>query len=414
MKLEKYSIGIGDRFAHQGTAQLKALTLAREQGIHLTPVWNKSNREHHIIGSHPMHTYEAAREAILDSEWQGDYFIDADHIRLDTVDPFIHYSNFFTIDVADAIGKTPDKKIVDPFLKLARQLPSTLKIEGLPPVSVNKAVLSRMAVQYLAAIDQAHQIYQHIHQQKGGQPFIVEISMDEVAMPQKPADMVFILFMCAYYNIPINTIAPKFSGRFNKGIDYQGHLRQFAVEYEQHLMALQYGVQHLGLPADLKLSIHSGSDKFSLYPIIRELSQKHQKGFHLKTAGTTWLEELIGLAASGPKGTQIVYSIYKKALENIDALCAPYTTVIDIQKDQLPTVDMVKDWKGSDWENAIRHIPNHPQFDANIRQLLHVGYKIAAEMGSEFTDALQNHQAVIAEQVTANLWERHIQPLFLD
>jgi hypothetical protein len=159
------------------------LTLAREHGIYLTPVWNKSNREHHIIGSHPRHTYQAAREAVLDSKWQGEYFIDADHIRLDTVDPFIHYANFFTIDVADAIGKTPDKKIVDPFIKLARQLPSTLKIEGLPPISVNNAVLMRMAVQYLAAIDQAHQIYQYIHEQKGGQPFVVEISMDEVAMP---------------------------------------------------------------------------------------------------------------------------------------------------------------------------------------------------------------------------------------
>ena len=414
MKLEKYSMGIGDRFGHQGAAQLRSLTKAREHGIQITPVWNKSNREHTIIGSHPMHTFEASREAVLNSNWEGDYGIDADHIGMETVDPFIHYANFFTIDVADSIGKTPDKKIVDPFLKLARQLPSTLKIQGLPPISVNNAVLTRMAIKYLTAIHKAQQIYTYIHEQKGGQPFITEISMDEVTLPQQPVDMVFILFMCAYYNIPINTIAPKFSGRFNKGVDYQGDLQQFAAEYEQHLMALQYGVQHLGLPEDLKLSIHSGSDKFSLYPIIRELSQKHQKGFHLKTAGTTWLEELIGLAASGPKGTKIVLSIYEKALEKIDALCAPYTSVIDIQKEKLPSLTTAQNWKGSDWEHTIRHLPDHPQFNPNVRQLLHVAYKIAAEMGPAFTDVLQEHQGIIGENVTANLWERHIQPLFLN
>ena len=88
----------------------------------------------------------------------------------------------------------------------------------------------------------------------------------------------------------MQTIAPKFTGRFNKGVDYVGDLDQFAREFEEDLLVIDFAVKEFGLPKELKLSVHSGSDKFSIYPIIAEAIAKYDKGIHLNTAGTTWLE----------------------------------------------------------------------------------------------------------------------------
>ncbi|MFA6702764.1 MAG: tagaturonate epimerase family protein, partial [Dysgonamonadaceae bacterium] len=102
--------------------------------------------------------------------------------------------------------------------------------------------------------------------------------------------------------VQVQTIAPKFTGRFNKGVDYVGDLDQFAKEFEEDVLVIDFGVKEFGLPQELKLSVHSGSDKFSIYPIMAKVIKKHDKGLHLKTAGTTWLEEVIGLSMSGGEG----------------------------------------------------------------------------------------------------------------
>ena len=103
--LSKYSVGVGDRFAHQAKAQLQACMKAAEYGVEVIPVWNKSNREHTIIGSSPASTRAAADEAVKTLSWSKPYYVDADHINLKTVDKFIEASDFFTIDVADLIGR---------------------------------------------------------------------------------------------------------------------------------------------------------------------------------------------------------------------------------------------------------------------------------------------------------------------
>ena len=107
MKIEKYSIGIGDRFGHQGVAQLSAFIKAREHGVDVVPVWNKSNREHTLIGTQPGNTRIEADEAAATLGWKASYYVDADHIGIKTVDPFIGPSNYFTLDVADFIGEEP-------------------------------------------------------------------------------------------------------------------------------------------------------------------------------------------------------------------------------------------------------------------------------------------------------------------
>src|SRR5664279_5176906 len=105
MKLEKYSMGIGDRFAREGSAQLEAFLRAENQGLVISPVWNKSNREHQIVHSEPAQTRLAADAAVKEMKWINSYFVDADHINLANVDKFMECSDFFTLDVADYIGK---------------------------------------------------------------------------------------------------------------------------------------------------------------------------------------------------------------------------------------------------------------------------------------------------------------------
>ncbi len=413
--LSKYSFGLGDRFAHQAKAQLKAIILAKKAGLHITPVWNKSYREHRIIGSSPEETRQKADEAIQALGWQGDYFVDADHIGLKTVDFFLGSSDFFTLDVADFIGQKADAEAIHSFVRANEKYIGELSIPGLQePLQIKPETIEQVADDYLLAIGEAGKIYRHILQNKGERPFAVEVSFDETEKPQSPVEILFILAALSAEEIPAQTIAPKFTGRFNKGIDYVGNMDRFRNEFEQDLAVIRFAVGTFNLPDNLKLSVHSGSDKFSLYPIIRKALQKFDAGLHLKTAGTTWLEELIGLAEAGGEGLQIAKEIYYASLKRFDELCAPYVTVIDIDRSELPDPQAVKNWNGQKFAEMLRHDEANPNYNPHFRQLLHVGYKVAAEMGHRFTDALQRFEPVIGEQVTQNIFDRHIRPLFLE
>ena len=413
MKLGKYSFGTGDRFNHQGEAQLKALIKANENGVNVTPVWNKSNREHNIVHSEPEGTRIEADEAVKALNWQEPYFVDADHINLSNVDRFILHANFFTLDVAMYIGNEPAPEEVAKFKESCKALGAKISVPGIDdPIEVTDSLLDEVAEKYLAAIKEAGGIYRHIEGTKGKDNFITEVSMDEVETPQTPVELLFILKMIANENIPAQTIAPKFTGRFNKGVDYEGDVDQFALEFEQDVMVIDYAVKEFGLPEDLKLSIHSGSDKFTIYPLMAEIIKKHNKGLHVKTAGTTWLEEVIGLAISGDEGLVAAKAIYKNALIRKDELCGPYADVIDIDDAQLPAGADVEDWSGEKFANTLRHIPGHADYNPNFRQLIHVGYKVAAEMGEEYTNLLKKYADVIGGCVEENIYERHLTRLF--
>jgi hypothetical protein len=179
-------------------------------------------------------------------------------------------------------------------------------------------------------------------------------------------------------------------------------------------MVIDYAIKNFGLPSELKLSIHSGSDKFSIYPVIKELSKKHNKGFHLKTAGTTWLEEVIGLALAGGEALLFVKDLYSRALKNVEKLCAPYADVIDIDESKLPSAMEVQTWTGEKFASALRHIPDNPQYNPNMRQLMHVAYKLAAEKIDVFNSYLEKHSDIIGKCVFENLYERHAKRLFVD
>jgi hypothetical protein len=413
MRLEKYSFGVGDRFAHQGKAQLRAIMKANETGLNISPVWNKSNREHIYVHSHPSDVRREADVAVAALGFKGKYFVDADHINLGTVEPFVDTADFFTLDVAAYIGKPSSEADVAAFVASCGRYLGELKIPGIEkPIQVTDALLKGVAGKFLAAIRQAHEIYAYLVEKKGQGNFITEVSMDEVESPQTPVDMLFILKMIADQGIPAQTIAPKFTGRFNKGVDYRGNVQQFTREFEDDIFVIDFAVKEFGLSENLKLSVHSGSDKFSIYPIMGDIVKKHNKGLHVKTAGTTWLEEIIGLAKAGGEGLAFAKEIYAKSYDKKDELCAPYLDVIDIDGAQLPSVEEVKGWSSEKFVNALRHIPANPEYNANFRQLVHVAYKVAADMGEKYISMLEKYSDVIGQCVEENIYERHLKRLF--
>ena len=410
----KLTFGVGDRFAHGAHAQLKAFIAAKDLGIDITPVWNKSNREHDIIGSEPQTTRDAADKAVADLGWNSDYLLDADHINLGTVDRFVAPCDFFTLDVADDIGEAADPAAVEAFIAKHPELIGSVSIEGIAePLEISRELVEQTANQFLKATQKARAIYDHIVAAKGGSDnFVTEVSMDETDNPQVPAEMLVILAAIADQGIPIQTIAPKFTGRFNKGVDYVGDVAQFEQEFNDDLAVLAHAIKAYGLPETLKLSVHSGSDKFSIYEPIKKAIARTGAGLHIKTAGTNWLEEVIGLATAGGDGLVLAKEIYAQALAKKEALCEPYATVIDIDPSQLPAAEEVKGWTSEQFVSALAHDQANPGYNPNVRQLLHVGFKIAAQMGERYLDALKANEAVISRCVTGNLLDRHMKPLF--
>jgi hypothetical protein len=411
--LAKYTFGVGDRFAHQASAQLDAFRKARSLGWNILPVWNKSNREHLTVGSQPQSVLAAAEAAIEAAQWQHGFYIDADHISIATVDPFLACSDFFTLDVADCIGKPAADSAIDRFVSTHQSLIGRIDLSGLSsPIDIDEALLRSTAEKYLAAAIRAGETYRHIQSAKGAEPFVTEVSMDETDAPQTPPELLIILAALASVGVPAQTIAPKFTGRFNKGVDYVGDVQQFEREFRDDIAVIQYAGKTFGLPLDLKLSVHSGSDKFSIYPAIRAAIRDTGAGLHIKTAGTTWLEEVIGLAETGGDGLVIAKDVYAAAYEKCDALCAPYASVIDIDPKRLPLPSDVAQWSSQQFVDALRHNPTCPSFNPDLRQLIHVGYKVAAQMGSRYTDGLIACKTAISRNVTENLFDRHMKPLF--
>ncbi len=413
LSLGRFSLGIGDRFGLEAPAQLRALQMALEKGVAVTPVWNKSNREHTIIGTEPLTVRAAADAAVSKAGWTLPHFVDADHIGLKTVDRFMAASDFFTIDVADAIGTPASDADVDQWVAAIRPTLGTAAHPDLDEdLNVTPEQLRTFGKKYSAAIKEAGAIYRYIVKAKGEKPFITEVSVDEASDPQRPYELYLFLAGLAREGVRINTVAPKFTGQFLKGIDYVGDIGAFTREFKNDVAVLAVAVKQFGLPADLKLSVHSGSDKFSLYPIIAKAVRHANAGLHLKTAGTTWLEEVIGLAKS-PKGLDIAKRIYRGAFDRYDELQKPYATVIDIDRAKLPSPSTVDGWSSADYVAALEHDQKNPKYSIHVRQLVHIAFRIAAEMGEEYRQALIDNRRIIEEGVTHNLFERHVRPLFL-
>jgi len=407
-------MGIGDRFGLEGAAQLRAFTAARERGASITPVWNKSNREHNLIGTRPEDVRAEANAASAQCGWNQPYFVDADHIALATVDKFLGASDFFTIDVADAIGRPASEVSVAKYLADMRRFMGQLRIPGVAsPVTVSSVVLAEFARKYLAAVEEAGRVYRYIVEHRGEDSFVTEVSFDEAEAPQTPGELFFILAALAREKIPVATVAPKFTGDFLKGIDYVGDIERFTREFEDDLAVLAFAKQTFALPAALKLSIHSGSDKFSLYPIMHRALKRANAGVHLKTAGTTWLEEMLGLAEAGGDGLAFAKALYREACSRYDEMAKPYATVIAIDRQALPAPDEVDLWGGREFVEALEHNQGCARFSIHFRQLIHISFRIAAEKRAQLLELLRANREKVEARVSYNILKRHIEPLFL-
>jgi len=403
---------MGDRFAHQAKAQLQACLLASKHNGEIIPVWNKSNREHTIIGSEPSSVRAAAARAIKELGWEKTWHVDADHIRLDTVDRFLDSSDFFTIDVSDSIGKSASSNDIRAFVGRHPEFAGPLQIPRVDhPIEFTKANVESVARKYLSAVHDAGKIYRHIAEVNGEGNFITEVSLDEAESPQTPLELLIILAAMADENVQLQTVAPKFTGRFNKGVDYAGDIAQFEREFNEDLAIILFAVEQYDLPANLKLSIHSGSDKFSIYPAMRKALKRFNAGLHIKTAGTSWLEELIGLAEAGGDAFALTKEIYCDALDRRVELCAPYIHVIDIDPKKLPSKEQVNGWSPAEYTAALRHDPSCQEYNPHFRQLLHVAFKIAPKKGDRYIRMLEANELAVARNVTNNLYERHLKPL---
>ena len=412
--LAKYSIGVGDRFGFEGAAQLRALANAAGRGCTVVPVWNKSNREHGLIGTVPTDARARADAAVKECNWTAGHFVDADHIGIANVDKFIPACDFFTIDVADYIGKATTDTNIAAYVNEMKRFVGALDVPGLAaPIAVTEEMLAQIAAKYLFAAEEAGRVYRHIADKKGAGNFVTEVSFDEASTPQSPAELFFILAAAAREGIPADTVAPKFSGEFLKGIDYVGDLGRFTREFDEDLAVLAHASRVFGLPADIKLSIHSGSDKFSLYPIMHRAMKKAGAGLHLKTAGTTWLEEVIGLASVGGDGLAFAKALYRAGYERYDEMAKPYLLVIDIDRKKLPTPDAVDAFTAEEYVETLRHDQSCKRFDINFRQLVHISFRVAAEMREQYQPLLLQHRSRIEACVSENILKRHVEPLFM-
>src|SRR5205807_2773597 len=183
--------------------------------------------------------------------------------------------DFYTVDVASAIGQPAAPADVEAFLDRHSELAGRIGIPGIDePFAIARDAIRSIAEKYLFAVQQAGCIYRYVAGRKGEDSFITEVSMDETDAPQTPPELLVILAAIADEKIPIQTIAPKFTGRFNKGVDYVGDVEKFSQEFSDDIAVIAYAVSRYSLPSNLKLSVHSGSDKFSIYRPIREAMQK--------------------------------------------------------------------------------------------------------------------------------------------
>ena len=412
MLIEKYSFGTGDRFGKEGSAQLKAIQEINKLGFNVVPVWNKSYREHSIVKTTPGSVAVEAKEAVAKNGWEGNYYVDADHIGMSIVDEFVDSSNFFTIDVAHFIGQKASENEKAEFIKNHSKYIGKLTIPGIDEVfEITEEFIGSVADNYLNAIKEVKTIYDHIASKKGVDNFIPEVSMDETDGAQSPIELFFILAELKRIGVEVQTIAPKFTGLFAKGVDYIGDIDVFAKEFEQDVAVTLFAIKELGLPKSLKLSVHSGSDKFAIYPAMKKAIDKFDAGIHVKTAGTTWLEEVIGLAQGDGEGLVIAKEIYAKSMGRYNELTEPYATVLKIDKSKLPTVDEVNSWTSKQFSDALTHDQSCAGYNKNFRQIIHVGYKIAVEMGERYMSALDTYREVIEKNITYNLLERHLKLL---
>jgi hypothetical protein len=400
------TVGTGDRLGLATPAHVRAV-----RGTGLRPTFaQQSIREMTRTGRTPDDVMDTAVFGAFEEGYRDGFGADADHLKTKDDINATAAAGFtmFTIDPGDHVDDDAEAADMDLLKEKLAALPwPALKINSedlcrrfigqscrLPDDSVitlDEEAFFRAASKYGRALAHTAEMYRHVKAKMGARPFELEMSVDETATPTSVAEHVFVASELQRMGVKWVSLAPRFVGEFEKGVDYIGDLAEFERTFAQHVAV----AQHFG---PYKISIHSGSDKFSIYPIAARLAGDL---VHLKTAGTSYLEALRAVARIDPGFFREVMAF---AIERYPDDRASYHVSADLSK--VPSPDSIGNAELPDVLD---------QFDA--RETLHVtfGSVLTAEAGGEprfrdrFLAALSSNEEVHYETVRAHI-ERHVRP----
>ncbi|MFZ6031219.1 MAG: tagaturonate epimerase family protein [Chloroflexota bacterium] len=363
----KTSAGMGDRLGLATPGHVRAVVAA---GGKIAPIFaQQSIREMSRTGRSPQQVMDDATWGIFAEGWRGGVGADADHLKTpEDIDACLAAGfTFFTVDPGAHVNNAAETAGLNELRQLAGQLPAEVQPQasglagkrfavetqvGTPAVLFDEATLFKAAVKYGGAVAHVAAMYQHLIRAAAGRPVELEVSVDETDLPTSHAEHFYIASELKRLGVQWVSLAPRYIGHFEKGVDYIGDLAAFEADFAGHAaIARQLG--------PYKLSLHSGSDKFSIYPIAAHLTQGL---VHLKTAGTSYLEALRTIAALAPLFFRQLYVFSRQRYETDKV-----SYHVSAQLDRAPLPEDVSVWPGL-----------LDQFDA--REILHVTF------GSVLTD----------------------------
>jgi len=394
------SAGMGDRLGLATPGHVRAI---QKTGGVIAPIFaQQSIREMSRTQRTPDQVLDDATWGVFQENWQGGVGADADHLKTtEDIDQCLASGfTFFTIDPGNFVNNKTENAQPGELYEIAKVYPSQLqvsetgllnksfKLDG-AQIDFSESVLLKAVVKYGLAIWHVKSMFEHLAS-NAKTPFELEVSVDETDQPTSHAEHFYIASELKRLGVKWVSLAPRYIGRFEKGVDYIGDLDKFEMDLKGHAQIAQF----LG---PYKLSLHSGSDKFSIYPIL----MAHTKGLtHLKTAGTSYLEALHTIA---DLDKDLIKEIYVFAREHYEIDRKSYHVSAQLNKAPLPKVV-------SNWANLIQ------QFDA--REIFHVtfGSVLTEKMDNgslRFYDRLMSLLRKNPEKYTENLEKhfiRHLQP----
>ncbi|MBK6328915.1 MAG: hypothetical protein IPF56_23730 [Chloroflexi bacterium] len=396
------SYGFGDRIGLATPGHVAAMRATGAVG-RIAPIFaQQSVRENTRIGRNPQLVMDAATWGLLQTGWREPWGADADHVKqVSDLPPFVAAGyTFYTIDPSDHVDNEAQTDTVETLRRKAAQLPwqdlnteydavyqtycqAPFALDGLTLTFAEETLL-RALVKYGRAVAHTAVITQALSAQIGGQPFDLEMSVDETDTPTSAHEHFFIANELLRREIPVVSLAPRFVGKFQKGVDYMGDPAEFAAELAKHAAIMRHFGQY-------KLSVHTGSDKFSIYD---EINRQANGRVHVKTAGTSYLEALRALAQDHPALFRQILTLAHERF-SVDRK----TYFLDCRPENVAHSPQLTD----------AQLPGLlDDFDA--RQLLHVTFGSALDRyGASMLPALDEAEAQYSAMLVRH-FSRHLQP----
>ena len=398
LRAERTTVGMGDRI---GLATAGHIRAARR--FEVSPVLaQQSIRELDFTGRSFGDVVADAAFLVFEEGYTAGYGADGDHLKTipDIDRALANHMPMITLDLTQVMQpEAADWTQAEVDAAFAR-LPSafrrrvsdqyadtTVSLET-GRIELDQATVRRCAVMYGQALSFSEEVDAHLRR-RTGDAYDLEISIDETTTPTLPSHHYFIARELNVRGVAVNSLAPRFVGDFQKGIDYLGDLDEFATQFGVHAQIARAN-------GGYKVSVHSGSDKFSVYPVI---GAETRLRLHLKTSGTSWLESLRTVAQTEP---QLYRLIHRRAFEYFPVALQSYHITADI--DDIAPLE----------EKADAELPAYLD-DPNCRQLLHISYGGLLrdpQVREEYFTALHVHARLHTRNVRNHL-RRHLKQLGL-